>query len=143
MEGNVSEKRQRMPRERSGKTHKVEIYDEVYGGVQEGYIIANVQADGTLGEVFLQGFGKEGSTLEGWIQVVAILMSTAIQYGAESAVLFRKLRYTSFPPYGKTDNPQIPYCRSVPDYVVHWLALTFGDGALKRDMLRIDKELKE
>lgn len=141
-EGKVGPNRRRMPIDRHGITHKVEIHDEIHGGVQEGYITANCQDDGTLGEVFLQGFGKSGSTLEGWVQLCALLLSTALQYGAEFPVLARKVSHMKFPPHGKTDNPDIPYCRSVPDYLMHWLVLRFGDDELGAELRKIDQELE-
>lgn len=140
-EGEVGPQRRRMPVERQGLTHKVEIQDTATGRWQEGYITANVNEDGELGEVFLAGFGKAGSTLEGWTQVAAVLFSIAIQYGAELPMLARKLAHMNFPPNGPTNNPEIPHCRSVPDYVLHWLALRFGDDDLRADLVRIDKEL--
>src|SRR3954447_17165771 len=98
-EGEVGENRLLMPTDRHGFTHKVEIY-AVNGGVQEGYITGNYDVDGELGELFLHGFGKEGSTLEGWTQVAAILFSMCIQYGGEFPVLVRKLAHMRFDPYG-------------------------------------------
>jgi ribonucleoside-diphosphate reductase alpha chain len=136
MEGAVGEQRRKMPMNRKGITHKVNVQG------QEGYVIANVQEDGSLGEIFLHGFGKSGSTLDGWVQVCAILFSTAIQYGAELPMLIRKISHTKFEPFGETDNPEIPHCRSVPDYIMKYLALRFGDAALLNDLAKIDQELE-
>lgn len=141
-EGVVGPYRHRMPRDRAGINHKVEILDETHGGMLEGYIIGNLHEDGSLGEVFLQGFGKEGSTLDGWVQFSAILFSIALQYGAEFAMLARKTAHMKFEPYGKTTNPEIPYCRSVPDYLVRWLALRFGDDKLRAELDEIHKKLE-
>lgn len=143
MEGVVGPHRRPMPTERQGITHKVEITDEASGHLQEGYITANVYEDGTLGEIFLQGWGKAGSTQEGWVQLSAILLSTAIQYGAEFPVLARKISHMKFPPSGTTNNPEVPHCRSVPDYLMRWLVSRFGDDNLKEDLKRIDKELED
>lgn len=142
MEGEVSPQRHRMPSDRVGLTHTVKIQDEVTGQTQEGYIHGNVNEDGDLMEVFLSGFGKSGSTLEGWTQLAAILLSTALQYGAEFPVLARKISHMKFPPYGPTDNPEIPRCRSVPDYIMHWLVFRFGTTELWEELQAIDKELE-
>ena len=142
-EGYVGPQRRRMPEERAGVTHKIEIRDEQSGSLYEGYIVANRHEDGALGEVFLHGFGKEGSTLEGWTQVAAVLFSIALQYGAELPMLARKLAHMKFPPGGTTANPEIPHCFSVPDYIVRWLALEFGDEELSADLRRIHTELME
>jgi hypothetical protein len=72
-----------MPRERHGITHKVEIRDETHGGTVEGYITGNLDRFEVLGEVFLHGFGKEGSTLDGWTQLAAILLSLGLQAGVD------------------------------------------------------------
>jgi hypothetical protein len=118
----------------------VEIRAE--SGLFEGYVFANSHEDGTLGEVFLAGFGKEGSTLEGWVQLSAVLFSIAIQYGAELPMIARKIAHMRFDPYGPTSDPQIPWCASVPGYVVHWLALRFGAPDLADEMRAIAEEMR-
>lgn len=118
--------RQAMPVDRSGITHKVEIGNPP----QEGYIIANLDEKGHFKEMFLHGFGKEGSTLMGWTQVSALLFSIAMQYGCDLEVLANKLSQMKFEPNGATNNPEIPYVRSMPDYIVRWLALRFGTDEL-------------
>lgn len=140
MEGAVGEQRERMADERVGITHKFTVYSET-GGEFSGFIIANRKDDGRLGEVFLHDFGKQGSTLDGWVQTAAILFSIALQYGAEFPMLARKLAHTKFEPFGATDNVQIPYCRSVPDYIMRWLVLHFGTDELRAEMDRIHERL--
>lgn len=110
---------------REGVTTKVEITSATTGEVQEGYITAN-EVDGKLFEVFLTGFGKAGSTLEGWVQLSAVLLSLAIQSGAELSELVSMIEDMKFDPYGMTNHPDIPECSSVPDLVMKWLALKFG-----------------
>lgn len=139
-EGEVGPKRARMPVTRAGLTVKVEITDN-NGFTHEGYITANRNADGSLGEIFLTGFGKAGSTLEGWVQLSAMLFSCAIQFGAEFPMLARKISHMKFEPYGHTTDPNIPWCNSVPDYVVRWLALHFGSTRLQTDMAKIRAEM--
>jgi ribonucleoside-diphosphate reductase alpha chain len=124
-----SEHRRRMPMERRSLTHKVMISG------QEGYITAGMYEDGTLGELFIAGFGKEGSTQVGWINSWAIAVSHALQYGSSLRSLARKYHLMTFEPNGKTDNPELPTCRSVPDYVFKWLVLHFGDDDLKKEIL--------
>lgn len=129
-----------MPVDREGKTTKVEITD-LQGFVHEGYITANRNEDGSLGEVFLTGFGRAGSTLEGWVQWSAMLFSICLQYGAEFPMLARKTAHMKFEPYGNTTDPKIPWCNSVPDYIVRWLVINFGDAWLQTDMAKITKEM--
>lgn len=118
-----------MPQERQSVTHKVIVEG------QEGYITAGMYEDGTLGEVFVSGFGKEGSTQVGWINAWCIAISTALQYGASLRSLARKYHFMKFPPNGETDNPAIPTCQSVPDYIFRWLVYKFGDDELKEELL--------
>ena len=131
--------RRRMPVDRKGKTHKVIIHDVTTGQTQEGYITANINEDGTLGEIFLTDFGKDGSTLQGWVQVSAMLASICIQHG-EFPTLVRKLGQMKYPPYGPTDNPTIPSCTSVPDYIIHWLVHAFGTPEQWKELVAEDRK---
>jgi hypothetical protein len=116
--------------DREGVVHKIELLESG----TDGYIIANTREDGSLYEVFLQGFGKTGSSQYGWTQVTAICLSLLWQYGAQLPVVVRKLAMMKFEPYGATSNPEIPYCHSVPHYIGVWLAQTFGDETLVQEL---------
>jgi hypothetical protein len=122
---------------KNGLTHKCEIGPSP---AQEGYITANVDEDGKLIEVFLHGWGKSGSTLEGWVQLFAFLFSEALQHGVEFDHLARTISQSKFPPGGETSNPEIPKCHSVPDYLCRWLALRFGNAELLNELTAHDKE---
>ena len=115
--------RERLPDERPAVTHKFRV------GEQEGYVIAGVFEDGTPGEVFIK-IAKEGSTVSGLSDAVALLTSLALQYGVPLEKLADKLEHTRFEPYGTTDNPDIPFATSILDYIFRWLRLHFlEDGA--------------
>ena len=133
--------RRRLPAERPGLTRKVEIFTAL--GTVEGYIIASRHPDGHLSELFLQGFGKEGSTLEGWVQLSSLLFSVGLQYGAEFPVLARKIALMHFEPYGRTSDEEIPWCASIPGYIVQWLALRFGTSQLSAELAQITAEMYE
>jgi ribonucleoside-diphosphate reductase alpha chain len=135
MEGYVGPARRRLPDTREGMVQSVTI-----GGMQ-GYITANRHEDGTLGEVFIHGFGQLGSTNTGWVNSFSIMLSIAIQYGAEMPMLARKFAHVKFEPYGETDDPDIPYCRSIPDYTLRYLARKFGDEDLQHELAEIDARL--
>jgi ribonucleoside-diphosphate reductase alpha chain len=135
MEGEVGPDRKLLPTDREGITHKVEI------GNFTGYLTANRQADGSLGELFIHGFGSTGSTMEGMINAFAIMASIGFQFGAELPMLARKFAHMRFEPNGETDNPHIPYCHSIPDYIFRWLAFHFGDKSLKKELALIDLEM--
>lgn len=135
MEGEVGPEREVLPEDRDGITHKAVI------GGYEIYMTANRYPDGHLGELFVHGFGKEGSTMLGMVNAFAIMASIAFQYGAELPMLARKFAHMNFEPNGDTDNPDIPYCHSLPDYIFRWLAFNYGDTELKRDLAMIDLEM--
>jgi len=113
--------RRRMPRERQSITHKFSI------GGHEGYITAGQYEDGTIGEIFLTDIGKEGSTLRGMMNSFATAISIALQYGVPLETLVRKFCYMRFEPEGITQNPEIPFAKSMPDYIMRWLASRFLD----------------
>ena len=108
--------RRRMPRERQSITHKFSV------GGHEGYITAGKYEDGTLGEVFLTDVGKEGSTIKGLMNAFATSISIGLQYGVPLETLVRKFAYMRFEPEGYTGNPEIPFAKSMPDYIMRWLA---------------------
>jgi ribonucleoside-diphosphate reductase alpha chain len=113
--------RRRMPRERESITHKFSIAGH------EGYITAGKYEDGSVGEIFLTDLGKEGSTLRGMMNAFATAISIGLQYGVPLEVFVRKFSYMRFDPEGITNNPEIPFAKSMPDYLMRWLASRFID----------------
>jgi ribonucleoside-diphosphate reductase alpha chain len=111
--------RMALPRERQSLTHKFEIVD------YEGYVIVGFYDDGRVGEIFLEGFGKDGSFVQCIMGCWAKSMSNALQYGQPLAKLVTNYLDMRFEPYGATTNPEIPHAKSIPDYVARWLALRF------------------
>jgi ribonucleoside-diphosphate reductase alpha chain len=121
-------RRKRMPRERQSITHKFSI------GGHEGYITAGKYEDGSIGEIFLTDIGKEGSTLRGMMNSFATAISIALQYGVPLETLVRKFSYMRFEPEGITGNPEIPFAKSMPDYIMRWLASRFLDADVQEDL---------
>ena len=113
--------RKKMPRERESITHKFSI------GMQEGYITAGKYEDGTVGEIFLTDIGKEGSTIKGLMNAFATAISIGLQYGVPLEDFVDKFSYMRFEPEGITRNPEIPFAKSLPDYIMRWLASRFAD----------------
>ncbi len=111
--------RKRMPRERESITHKFWIAGH------EGYITAGKYEDGSVGEIFLTDIGKEGSTMRGLMNAFATAISIGLQYGVPLEVFVRKFSYMRFEPEGMTQNPEIPFAKSLPDYIMRWLASRF------------------
>jgi ribonucleoside-diphosphate reductase alpha chain len=129
-------KRRRMPRERQSITHKFSIAGH------EGYITAGRYEDGTVGEIFLTDIGKEGSTLRGMMNAFATGISIALQYGVPLETLVRKFSYMRFEPEGMTTNPEIPFAKSMPDYIMRWLASRFLDVDLQEELGILTAEVR-
>jgi ribonucleoside-diphosphate reductase alpha chain len=121
--------RHRMPVERESITHKFSI------GSHEGYITAGKYDDGSVGEIFLTDIGKEGSTMRGMMNAFATAVSIGLQYGVPLEVFVKKFSYVRFEPEGITRNPEIPFAKSMPDYIMRWLASRFlEDPELLEDL---------
>jgi ribonucleoside-diphosphate reductase alpha chain len=125
-----------MPRERQSITHKFSI------GGHEGYITAGMYEDGRVGEIFLTDIGKEGSTLRGMMNSFATAISIALQYGVPLETLVRKFAYMRFEPEGITQNPEIPFAKSMPDYIMRWLASRFLDADVQEDLGILTPEVR-
>jgi ribonucleoside-diphosphate reductase alpha chain len=129
-------KRRRMPIERQSITHKFSI------GGHEGYITAGMYEDGSVGEIFLTDIGKEGSTLRGMMNSFATAISIALQYGVPLETLVQKFCYMRFDPEGITTNPQIPFAKSMPDYIMRWLASRFLDADVQEELGILTPEVR-
>jgi ribonucleoside-diphosphate reductase alpha chain len=108
----------KLPVERRAITHKFNIAGH------EGYITVGMYDDGTPGEIFIN-MSKEGSTVSGLMDAFARAISYALQYGVPLEVLADKFAHTRFEPSGFTGNENIPYAKSITDYIFRWLALKF------------------
>jgi ribonucleoside-diphosphate reductase alpha chain len=71
---------------------------------------------------------KEGSTVSGLMDTIAVMTSMSLQYGVPLKALVDKFSHSRFEPSGFTQNPEIPYAKSVTDYVFRWLGLNFPAG---------------
>jgi ribonucleoside-diphosphate reductase alpha chain len=110
--------RRKLPDERQSITHKFSIAGH------EGYITVGLYEDGTPGEVFIS-MAKEGSTISGLMDSFATSISLALQYGVPLKFLVDKFSHVRFEPSGWTGNKQIPYAKSIMDYIFRWLGLKF------------------
>ncbi len=132
----VGPRRKRMPRTRQSITHKFSIAGH------EGYITAGMYEDGSVGEIFLTDIGKEGSTLRGMMNSFATAISIALQYGVPLETLVQKFSYMRFEPEGITGNPEIPFAKSMPDYIMRWLASRFLDTDAQEELGILTKEVR-
>ncbi len=110
--------RHKLPSERRAITHKFSI------GGHEGYITVGMYDDGQPGEIFLV-MAKEGSAISGLMDSFATAVSLTLQYGVPIKVLIDKFSHVRFEPSGHTGNPEIPFAKSIVDYIFRWLASKF------------------
>jgi ribonucleoside-diphosphate reductase alpha chain len=119
--------REKMPVERASLTHKFSV------GGHEGYVTVGMYEDNRPGEVFIK-MSKEGSTLSGVMDGLALTLSIGLQYGVPLKVLVDKLVNTRFEPSGITSNPNIRFVSSVLDYLARWL----GGKFISADYLKLN-----
>jgi ribonucleoside-diphosphate reductase alpha chain len=110
--------RRKMPDTRRSITHKFSV------GGHEGYITVGTFPDGSPGEIFLV-MSKEGSVVSGLMDSFATAISLALQYGVPLTKLVDHFSHTRFEPSGFTKNAEIPYAKSLVDYIFRWLASQF------------------
>jgi len=110
--------RRKLPDERQSLTHKFSI------GGHEGYITVGMYEDGTPGEVFI-AMAKEGSTISGLMDTLATSISYGLQYGVPLKFFVDKFSHVRFEPSGWTGNQQVPYAKSIIDYIFRWLGARF------------------
>ena len=110
--------RRKLPAVRNAMTHKFSI------GGHEGYITVGMYGDGQPGEIFLV-MAKEGSAISGLMDSFATAISLALQYGVPLKVLIDKFSHVRFEPSGHTGNREIPFAKSIVDYIFRWLASKF------------------
>jgi len=68
---------------------------------------------------------KEGSTISGLMDAFATSISMALQYGVPLEALVEKFSHVRFEPSGFTKNSEIPYAKSITDYIFRWMASKF------------------
>ena len=119
--------RRKLPDERKSLTHKFDIAGH------EGYITVGMYEDGKPGEIFVN-MSKQGSTISGLMDAFATAISYALQYGVPPQFLVDKFAHMRFEPSGFTKNAQIPYAKSIVDYLFRWMASKFLDEQAKREV---------
>ena len=109
--GGVSEPVQRsLPNDVTSSRHHFNVAGT------SGYIHFGEFDNGDLGEIFIR-CSKQGSTIDGLFDTVAILLSLALQYGVPIETLVDKLKARRFEPSGLTRNQKIPNATSIVDYL--------------------------
>jgi ribonucleoside-diphosphate reductase alpha chain len=113
--------RRRLPDTRQSLTHKFNVAGH------EGYLIVGLYEDGSPGELFIT-MAKEGSTIGGLMDSLGTAISVALQYGVPVLSLVNKFAHQRFEPMGMTANRDIPFAKSLVDYIFRWLGMQFIEG---------------
>ena len=111
----------RLPQTRHSITHKFDVAGH------EGYLTVGLYEDGQPGELFIT-MAKEGSTVGGLMDAYGTCISMALQYGVPLDTLVAKFSHARFEPAGMTSNRDIPFAKSLIDYLARWLGMTFLPG---------------
>lgn len=119
--------RRRLPDTRHSITHKFSVAGH------EGYLTVGLYEDGQPGELFIT-MAKEGSTVGGLMDVIGTCTSMALQYGVPLVTLVDKFRHARFEPSGMTSNRDIPFAKSLIDYIYCWLGCQFIPGYADKNL---------
>jgi ribonucleoside-diphosphate reductase alpha chain len=113
--------RRRLPDTRSSMTHKFNVAGH------EGYVTVGLYENGKPGELFIT-MAKEGSTIGGLMDSLGTAISVALQYGVPIDGLVKKFTNQRFEPAGMTTNQDIPFAKSLVDYIFRWIGIQFIPG---------------
>ncbi|UCG58348.1 MAG: vitamin B12-dependent ribonucleotide reductase [Phycisphaerales bacterium] len=119
--------RRRLPDTRHSLTHKFSVAGH------EGYLTVGLYEDGQPGELFIT-MAKEGSTVGGLMDVIGTCTSMALQYGVPLITLVDKFRHARFEPSGMTSSRDIPFAKSLIDYIFCWLGCQFIPGYADKNL---------
>jgi ribonucleoside-diphosphate reductase alpha chain len=112
--------RRRLPKSRPSRTTSFRVADT------EGYLLAGEYPDDGIGEIFLK-VSKQGSTLSGVMDALAISASIGLQYGVPLEAYVSKFMNMRFEPAGMTDDPDVRFATSLVDYIFRRLAIDYLD----------------
>ena len=121
--------RKRLPDTRSSTTHHFNVAGH------EGYLTVGMYDNGKPGELFIT-MSKEGSTIGGLMDSLGTAISVALQYGVPIESLVSKFAYQRFEPQGITTNRDIPFAKSLVDYIFQWMGMQFIEGYREANLPR-------
>lgn len=130
--------RERLPQIRTSRTFEFKVAD------LKGFATVGEYPDGRPGELFVR-VAKQGSTLAGIMDALAISVSHGLQYGVPMRAYVHAFVGMRFEPAGMTSDPEVSIARSVIDYLFRRLALEYLDpeeriamGIMSRDEQRAE-----
>ena len=113
--------RRRLPDTRASLTHRFNVAGH------EGYLTVGLYQNGSPGELFIT-MSKEGSTIGGLMDCLGTAISVALQYGVPIESLVKKFEHQRFEPMGMTTSADIPFAKSLVDYIFRWIGMEFIPG---------------
>ncbi len=119
--------RERLPRNRRSRTFDFRVAD------CKGFVTVGEYDDGRPGEVFLR-VSKQGSTLAGIMDALAISLSHGLQYGVPLRTYVETFTGMRFEPAGMTDDPDIRIANSIMDYLFRKLAVLYMDPTERAEL---------
>ena len=125
--------RRELPKVRNSKTFSFTVAGS------HGYLTVGEYDDGTAGEVFMR-LAKQGSTLAGFMDALAISVSHGLQFGVPLKDYVKSFMSMSFAPAGITDDAEVRTATSIIDYIARRLAATYlsFDDRLEIGLASID-----
>ncbi len=110
--------REKLARDRRSRTFEFRVAD------CKGFVTVGEYDDGRPGEIFLR-VSKQGSTLAGIMDALAISLSHGLQYGVPLRTYVETFTGMRFEPAGMTDDPDIRIANSIMDYLFRKLAVLY------------------
>ena len=110
--------RERLPRSRRSRTFEFRVAD------CKGFVTVGEYDDGRPGEIFIR-VSKQGSTLAGIMDALAIAVSHGLQYGVPLEAYVGAFVGMRFEPAGMTDDPEVRIANSLIDYLFRRLAVDY------------------
>ena len=131
--------RKKLPKDRPGHNHEFQI------GMQKGFLQFGFYPDtGKLGEMFAE-ISKGGSTINGLMNTIAILVSHMLQYGIPVEEIINTFKELKFEPNGITQNPDVKFASSIPDYIGKYmekLLISYNNLSPEKGVINALKEIK-
>ncbi|MEM9656163.1 MAG: vitamin B12-dependent ribonucleotide reductase, partial [Actinomycetota bacterium] len=110
--------REKLPRDRRSRTFEFRVAD------CKAFVTVGEYDDGRPGEIFLR-VSKQGSTLAGIMDALALSLSHGLQYGVPLRAYVETYTGMRFEPAGMTDDPDIRIATSIMDYLFRKLAVAY------------------
>jgi ribonucleoside-diphosphate reductase alpha chain len=114
--------RKRPPKKRIGITQEFKIYSD--SGEHKVWVQTGEYEDGQLCEIWID-VSKENTDFQRAMKWWARGVSNAIQYGQPLEEIAASFVLEEGGPSGRTDNPYITFCKSIPDLVFKFLSMEY------------------